>query len=233
MKSIEEILKELKKKARPDQLEGMARYGIAADNRLGVSIPELREMARQIGKNHQLALDLWNSGYQDARILAALVDVPGDVTDLQMEAWVKDLNSWDVCDQVCMNLFKKVPLARKKINDWSQRQEEFVKRAAFTLIATLAVHDKDSADKVFLGFLRLIRKGSTDERNYVKKAVNWALRNIGKRNFKLNRAAIDEAVAIRELDSKVSRWIAADALRELQSQKVQDRINKINQRERK
>jgi 3-methyladenine DNA glycosylase AlkD len=155
-----------------------------------------------------------------------MIDDSKAVTEEQMEAWVKDFDSWDVCDQVCMNLFDKVPLAWKKVRDWSQREEEFVKRAAFALIACLAWHDKKSEDKKFTELLPVIVGGATDERNYVKKAVNWALRHIGKRNLSLNKAALDTAKEIQKIDSKAARWIAADAIRELNSEAVQRRLAK-------
>ena len=224
MVSVDDVLERLKAKARTDQLEGMARYGMTSDNRLGVSIPDLRRMAREIGRDHELALRLWKTEIQEARILAAMVDRPDKVTDRQMEKWVKDINSWDVCDQVCMNLFEKVPFAREKINEWSDRDEEFVKRTAFSLIACLAWHDKGAPDEYFIRFLPVIRSGATDERNFVKKAVNWALRNIGKRNLNLNKTAIEVAEEIRQIDSKAARWIASDAIRELKSEAVQRRL---------
>lgn len=226
MVSADDVLDRLKARARPDQLEGMARYGMTSDSRLGVSIPDLRKMAKEIGKDHELSLTLWNTGFQEARILAAMIGQPEKVTDRHMEEWVKDVNSWDVCDQVCMNLFEKVPLARKKINEWSNRDEEFVKRTAFSLIACLAWHDKDAADKNFIRFLPVIKKAATDERNFVKKAVNWALRNIGKRNLNLNERAIETAEEIRQIDSKAARWIASDAIRELTSEAVQKRLRR-------
>jgi 3-methyladenine DNA glycosylase AlkD len=226
MVSVDDVLKRLKAKARTDQLEGMARYGMTSDNRLGVSIPDLRKMAREIGKDHELALRLWKTEIQDARILATMVDRPDKVTDQQMEEWVKDINSWDVCDQVCMNLLEKVPLARKKINEWSDRDEEFVKRTAFSLIACLAWHDKGAPDEDFIRFLPVIERWATDERNFVKKAVNWALRNIGKRNLILNKTAIEVAEEIRQIDSKAARWIASDAIRELTSEAVQKRLRR-------
>ena len=226
MVSADDVLDRLRAKARPDQLEGMARYGMASDSRLGVSIPDLRKMAKEIGKDHELSLTLWKTGVQEARILAAMIGRPEKVTDRHMEEWVKDINSWDVCDQVCMNLFEKVPLARKKINEWSNRDEEFVKRTAFSLIACLAWHDKDAADEDFIQFLPVIKKAATDERNFVKKAVNWALRNIGKRNLNLNERAIETAEEIRQIDSKAARWIASDAIRELTSEAVQKRLRR-------
>ena len=222
----EEVLKKLKEKAQPGRLEGMARYGMTVESRLGVSIPDLRKMAKDIGKDHQLALNLWKSGIAEAMILAAMVDVPQEVTEEQMEEWVSDLNSWDVCDQVCMNLFEKTPLAWKKVRDWSKREEEFVKRAAFALAACLAWHNKEAADEQFVRLLPVVREGATDERNYVKKAVSWALRNIGKRNANLNRVALQTAQDIRKIDSRAARWIARDALRDLTSETTQRRISR-------
>lgn len=226
MASAEEVLGKLKAKARPDQLEGMARYGMVSEKRLGISIPELRKMAKEIGKDHALALKLWESGIQEARILAAMIDRPEEVTEQQMEEWVRGINSWDVCDQVCMNLFEKVPFARKKIGEWSGREEEFVKRAAYSLIACLAWHDKKAPNEDLIRFLPIIKEGATDERNYVRKAVNWALRNIGKRNADLNGAAIEAAREIQRMDSRAARWVAADALRELESEAVQKKLRK-------
>jgi len=224
MASVKDVLVELQSKAQPEQLEGMAKYGMTVEQRLGVSVPDMRKLAKEIGKDHELALDLWRTGIAEARILASMVDDPDKLTEEQMEDWVKDINSWDICDQVCMNLFEKNQLAWKKIVDWSEREEEFVKRTAFSLIACLAWHDKKASDKKFIALLPLIIRGATDERNFVKKAVNWALRNIGKRNLHLNRAAINAANEIRRLDSKAARWIAADAIRELESESIQKRL---------
>lgn len=224
MASVDEVLKKLKAKAHPDRLEGMARYGMVAERRLGVSIPEMRKTAKEYGKDHELALELWKTGILEARIMAAMIDEPQKLTEKQMEEWVKDINSWDVCDQVCMNLFEKTPLAWKKILDWSERKEEFVKRTAFALIACLAWHDKEVRDAKFIALFPAIERGATDERNFVKKAVNWALRNIGKRNPTLNKGAIMVAKKIHQIDSKAARWIASNALRELQSETVQKRL---------
>jgi 3-methyladenine DNA glycosylase AlkD len=226
MASVEDVLKQLKSKARPGEVEGMARFGMTAENRLGVKVPEMRKLAKELGKDHALALELWKTGIPEARMVAGMIAEPGLLTEEQMEAWVKDINSWDVCDQVCMNLFEKSPLARKKIHDWSRREEEFVKRTAFSLMACLAWHDKKAEDESFIKLFPLIKACATDERNFVKKAVNWALRNLGKRNPRLNKAAIALAREIRELDSKAARWIAADAIRELESEAVQKRLKK-------
>ena len=222
--SAADILAQLRAKADPANLEGMARYRISVQNRLGLPMPELRRIAKAAGKDHATALELWDTGIAEARIVASLVAVPKQLTEEQMEAWVKDFDSWDVCDQVCINLFEKSPLARRKIVEWSSREEEFVKRAAFALLACVAWHDKGAADEELIAFLPVIVRGATDERNFVKKAVNWALRTIGKRNRPLNQAAIQTAREIQRLDSKAARWIAADALRELESEKVQERL---------
>ena len=205
----------------------MAKFGMRGEKRLGVSIPELRKMAKIIGKDHKLALKLWSTKIPEAMILASMVDDHEKVTEQQMENWVKDINSWDVCDQLCMNLFEKVPFIIKKIKDWSKREEEFVKRTAYSLIACLAWHDKESSDEKFIYFVPIIKNGATDERNFVKKAVNWALRNIGKRNTNLNKIAIKVAREIQQIDSKTARWIASDAIRELTSEKIQKRIKSI------
>ncbi len=224
MVSVEKVLEKLKEKASPDKLEGMARFGIAVEQRLGVTVPDMRKLAKELGKNHELALELWSTGIDEAKIVAGMIADPNKLTADQMDDWVKGLNSWDVCDQVCMNLFDKSPLAWGKIYDWSIREEEFVKRAAFALIACLAWHDKTMHDEKFIELFPVIVRGATDSRNFVKKAVNWALRHIGKRNLYLNKAAIDTAKAIQQLDSKAARWIASDAIRELESEAVQARL---------
>ena len=209
------ILRRLKSLADPQAVEGMARFGINPKNTYGVSIPTLRKQAREIGRNHRLALQLWSSGIHEARLLASFVDDPALVSERQMERWVKDFDSWDVCDQCCSNLFDQTPFAYQKAVEWSGRREEFVKRAAFALMAALAVHDKQAGDEAFAKFLPLIVREATDERNFVKKAVNWALRGIGKRNRNLSRLAVQTARKIHRIDSKTARWIASDALREL------------------
>jgi 3-methyladenine DNA glycosylase AlkD len=224
--TAESIIAELKAQANPANVAGMARFGINPKNTLGVSIPLLRAMAKRIGRDHALARGLWASGIHEARILAALVDDPAEVAEAQLERWARDFDSWDVCDGVCGNLFDRTPFAAAKAVEWSARDEEFVKRAAFVLMAALAVHDKKATDERFRKFLPLIEREATDERNFVKKAVNWALRQIGKRNRALNGAAIAAAKRIRKIDSKSARWIAADALRELESEAVRGRLSK-------
>ena len=229
MNTFKEIISTLKENARPDQLAGMKRFGMSTENRLGLSMPFLRKMAKEIGQDHELALKLWETGIAEARILAGLVDDPKMLTDQQMEDWVKDIDSWDVCDQLCMNLFEKSPLAWKKINEWVKRPEEFVKRTAFSLLACLSWHDKNNEDKKFIELFPLIVQASTDERNFVKKSVNWALRNIGKRDLNLNKAAIVSAMQIKKLDSKAARWIANDAIRELESEAVRKRLKEFRE----
>ena len=226
MTSVQEILDRLQAEARPDQVAGMARYGMTPDRRLGVRVPDMRKLAKEIGKDHLLALALWKTGIPEAQIVAAMIDDPGELTGEQMDEWVKNLDSWDVCDQVCMNLFEKTPLAWSKIRDWAEREEEYVKRAAFALIACLAWHDKKAGDEQFIALLPVVKSGATDERNYVKKAVKWALRNIGKRNHHLNRVAIEAAKEIRQIDSRTARWIASNAIKELESEAVQKRLSK-------
>ena len=221
---VQEVLKQLKAQANPDAVAGMSHFGIQGKEMYGISMPALRKIAKEIGKDHQLAADLWASGVHEARILATLVDMPKSVTEAQMEQWVQDFDSWDVCDQCCMNLFRKTPFAHAKVVEWSGREEEFVKRASFALMATLAVHDKKADNAQFEQWLPLIKREATDERNFVKKAVNWALRQIGKRNLALNAAAIQTATEIEAIDSKSARWIAKDALRELTGEKVQQRL---------
>jgi 3-methyladenine DNA glycosylase AlkD len=219
-----EVLQQLGSLSNQQVIAGMARFGINPNNTYGVSIPILRKMAKEIGRDHFLAQQLWASGIHDARILASMVDEPKKVTEEQMESWVKEFDSWDVCDQCCGNLFDKTGLAYQKAVEWSGREEEFVKRAAFALIACLVVHDKNAVDEQFTQFLPLIEMESTDNRNYVRKGVNWALRQIGKRNLNLNRRAIEAAEEIKRMDSRSAKWIASDAIRELTSEAVQQKL---------
>ncbi|MBS7251918.1 MAG: DNA alkylation repair protein [Candidatus Freyarchaeota archaeon] len=220
----EDILKKLRALSNPKAVEGMARFGINPENTYGVSIPNLRKMAKEIGKDHSLAQQLWSSGLHEARILASMIDDPNQLTGKQMDLWIKDFNSWDVCDQCCMNLFSKTSMAWEKAIEWTKREKEFEKRAGFVLMACLAWYDKGSPDEKFLVFLPVIKQGANDDRNYVKKAVNWALRNIGKRNPNLNKKAIETAKEIQKMDSRSAQWVASDAIRELTSEAVQKRL---------
>ena len=221
---LESVLDEIKRRGNPKALDGMSRFGIRTNDAFGVSIPELRKVAKSTGTNHELAGQLWKTGYHEARILATMIDDPARVTEDQMEEWAAGFDSWDVVDNCCGNLFDKTPFAVAKAHEWSKRSEEYVKRAGFVLMAELAVHDKKALNRTFLGFLSVIVREASDERNFVKKAVNWALRQVGKRNAMLNKAAIRTAETIRGFDSKSAKWIAADALRELTSPPVRNKL---------
>lgn len=210
-----EVLEILKSLAEPKNTEGMARFGINVTNALGISMPKLRALGKTIGKNHQLALELWETKIHEAMILAALIDVAKLVTKKQMDKWVNDFDSWDLCDQCIMNLFDKTEFAYEKTLEWCSKKEEFVKRAGFAMMASLAVHNKKAEDEFFESFYPYIKKESIDERNFVKKAVNWALRQIGKRNETLRISAIRLSEEILLIDSKSAKWIARDAIREL------------------
>lgn len=223
--SSSQILKKLKSLANPKNVQGMARFGISSKNTLGISMPVLRKMAKEIGNGHRLASELWNSGFHEARILAGLIDETEKVTEIQIEKWAKDFDSWDVCDQVCSSLFDKTNFAWQKVIEFSKRKEEFVKRTGFTLMACLAVHDKKAQNKDFIKLLPIIKREATDERNFVCKAVNWALRQIGKRNKNLNKEAIKIAREILKIDNKTAKWIAADAIKELESEQIQKRLS--------
>jgi len=211
-----ELIAHLRSLRNPVNIDGQRRFGITPETEhLGISLTVLRPLARSYRKNHLLAPKLWSSGIHEARILAALVEDPAKVSRSQANRWVRDFDSWDLCDQVCGEVFAYVPFALEKAQQWASQRSEFVKRAGFVLIARMAVRRKDLPDKVFLDFLPVIRREAADDRNFVRKAVNWALRQIGKRNQRLRRSAIAEAHAIAKIDSRAARWIAADALREL------------------
>jgi 3-methyladenine DNA glycosylase AlkD len=210
-----EIIAELRARANPANVAGMARYGINTHRTLGVPVYELRALAKQIGRDHALAAKLWSSGIHEARILATIVDDPKQVTRRQMGAWARDFDSWDVCDQACQNLFRYTPHAWDMAVKWAQAQREFVRRAGFAMMAGLAGKDKHARDDDFIELFPLLAAAAIDERNMVKKALNWALRAIGKRNPNLCKKAIAAAREIQSIDSKSARWIATDALREL------------------
>jgi 3-methyladenine DNA glycosylase AlkD len=222
---LNDVIAELKSMGNPKAAAGMARYGIKADRALGVSIPGLQRLAKKIGKNRKLAEDLWSSAIHEARILACMIDDPQQITAEVLERLVNEFDSWDLCDQCCNRLFSKTPFARQKALAWASRPEEFVKRAGFVLMAVLSVHDKKAANKQFDAFFKHIKAAASDERNFVKKAVNWALRQIGKRNMSLNKKAITVAIEIQQFESKTARWVASDALRELRSENVRKRLS--------
>jgi len=222
---LKTVLAELKSMGDPQAAAGMARYGINAEQALGISIPRLQGLARNIGKNHKLAGELWSCGIHEARILACMIDDPQQISEAQLERWVKEFDSWDLCDQCCNRLFRKSEFARQKALAWANRPEEFVKRAGFVLMAVLAVHDKKAPDRLFDPFFERIKAEAIDERNFVKKAVNWALRQIGKRNLSLNKKAIAVAEEIQRFESRTARWVASDALRELRNENIQKRLS--------
>lgn len=221
---VDQILQELEALANPANRAGMARYGIAAEKAYGVKVPVLRKMAKGHRRQHELALALWQTGMHEARLLAPMIADPKQTTEQQIDSWAQDFNSWDIVDQFCTNLLRHTPYAYPKVLEWCEREEEFIKRAAFSQIAVLAVHDKKAPDEKMAQFFPLIVAAATDERNFVKKSVNWALRQIGKRNLALNVRAITVAGQIAQIDSPAARWIAGDALRELRSEKIQTRL---------
>lgn len=214
--SAAQLISELRRHGRERNRKGMERLGIQTDKALGVSVWDIRKIGKGVAKDHRLAADLWASGIHEARILASLVDEPAKLTESQLEAWVKDFDSWDLCDQVCGNLFDKTPFAWEKARVWAKRDGEFVRRAGFALMAYLAWHRREANDRHFLVFLDDIEGAADDDRNFVKKAVSWALRQIGKRSPGLRRSAVARAKRIARRDSKTAKWIAKDALKELE-----------------
>jgi len=228
--NVADVLHSLRAEGNPRNVEGMARYGIKPAKAYGVAAPSIHRLVRDIGKDHKLALRLWSTNIHEARIVAALIAEPHRVTKSLMNNWVKEFDNWAVCDCACCYLFDKTAFAIESALAWTKRKEEFVKRAGFVVMAALAVHDKDASDATFLKFLPVIAQGATDERNFVRKAVNWSLRQIGKRNRTLNAAAIRAARKIRSMDSSSARWISADALRELESKAVRRRLLKKEKR---
>lgn len=205
----------LKQKADPVYLAGMQRYAIDTAHAIGVRLPELRKLAKTIKKDHTLALELWDTGLHEARMLASMIDEPAMVTEEQMDNWAADFNSWDLCDQVCGNLFDRTPFAISKAIEFSAHADEFVKRAGFVLMAEYAVHNKSASNETFIALFPIMEREAWDNRNFVKKAVNWALRQIGKRNRILTLEAIQTAHNILKQNHKSARWIAVNALTEL------------------
>lgn len=226
MQTVDAIIKQLNNAASPASLEGMKRFGIDTAQAIGVSIPTLRNIAKKLRYNHELAQQLWNTQIHEARILASMVDDPAQVTIKQITAWVNDFNSWDICDQVCGNLFDRTPHVAACVTKFSTSKKEFVKRAAFTLMAGYAVHNKPAPDAAFKSFLLVIEREAYDGRNFVMKAVNWALRGIGKRNAALHIEAIKTAERILTQDSKSARWVASNALKELHSDAIKMKVNR-------
>jgi 3-methyladenine DNA glycosylase AlkD len=229
---LSEVIDELKRLGDPAIVEGMKRFGVPSEHALGISAPQLRSLAKRIGQDQDLSLKLWGTGILEARAIAALIGDPGKVTWRQMGKWAKDFDSWAVCDACCGVLFVRTPYALKAAFQWCRSEKEFVKRAGFVMMAVAAVHLKSLDDREFLPMLKEIRRGAVDERNFVRKAVNWALRQIGKRSMRLNKLATSEGERIRAIDSRAARWIASDALRELKSPQVQRRLQKWERKSR-
>ncbi len=231
---IKEIIERLASLENPANIAGMARFGIVSKKAFGVSAPELKLLAKEIKKStenrHALALELWKTAIHEARIIAYLIDNPKEVIEIQMESWAKDFDNWEICDSTCGTLFCKTPFAYEKAFAWSEREEEFVKRAGIVLMAWLAVHDKKADDAKIAQFLPVLEKHSDDERNFIKKAVNWSLRQIGKQNLNLNKLAVETAERIKRRSTKAARWIAATALRELSDDKTIKRIHDKSKR---
>jgi len=230
MLTVEEIVSHLQALANPENVAGMKRYAVGGQHTLGISVATLRKIAKEIGRDRQIAAGLWATGIHEARILASIVDDPSLVTKRQMEEWVMGFDSWDLTDQVCMNLFDKTSFAWEKAIEWAGRGEEFQKRAGFTLMACLAWHDKKSPAERYYPFFPVIEGACDDGRNFVKKAISWALRKMGARDQALNKLAIETAKRIQKQESSSARWIARDVLTELESQKVQQKLSNAAKR---
>ena len=218
------VLAWLERRGTRRNIAGMARFGITSPKAFGVSMATMRPLVRKLGHDHALAQALWNSGWHEARILASFVDEPARVTAAQMDRWARDFDNWAVCDSVCFHLFDRTPHAWKKAAQWSRNDSEFITRAAFALMAGLTVHDQGSPDPPFVRLLPIIERGARDPRNFVKKAVSWALRQIGKRNLSLNGAAITVARRLAAAHDGPRRWVGKDALREIAGPAVQRRL---------
>lgn len=221
---LQEIINRLESISNPGNIEGMARFGITPEKTYAVKIPELRKIAKEAGKNHDLALKLWELDFRETKILACMIDDPKMVSSKQLNEWASEFDYWEICDQCCMNLFRKTVFAYDKIFEWGEDEDEFVKRAAFSLLAVMAVHDKMQPDERFEDYFPLLISASTDNRNFVKKAVNWAIRSIGKKNSNLNKKSIELAEEILALNTKSSKWIANNALKELKSENVRKKL---------
>ena len=228
--SVASTLAWLKKRSSARNREGMARYGLYSKNTLGVSVANIRVLAKRLGRDHDLALALWETGIYEARMLTTFVDEPDRVTPAQMDRWCRDFDSWGICDALCFHLFDKTPHAWKKIAKWSDARAEFVKRASFALLASVALHDKTAPDKPFLDSLSLIEGAATDDRNFVKKAVSWALRAIGKRNPALHAAAVKLADRLAKSENPAARWTGKDTLRDLATPATFKRLKVIARR---
>ena len=223
-RQVKEVLAWLERHGSARNRDGMARYGIVAPKAFGVSVAMTQQLSKELGRSHELALALWDTGWYEARMLCAFVDEPGHVTSAQMDRWAKDFDNWAVCDHNCFHLFDRTPHAWKKVHAWSRRRDEFVKRAAFATLAGLSLHDKKSGDAPFLEALGLIEPAAADDRNFVKKGVSWALRVVGRRSPSLNAEAVTISRRLVAAEETSARWIGRDALRELTSEAVQARL---------
>jgi 3-methyladenine DNA glycosylase AlkD len=218
--AVQEALSSLQKMSTRQTREGMARFAIPSENALGVTVADIRRLAKQLGPNHELAKALWHTGVYEARMLTAFIAEPARVTPTQMDRWCRDFNNWAICDTLCFHLFDRTPHAFAKVEQWSDRRAEFEKRAAFALLASVAGHNKTAGDEPFLATLPLIERAATDERNFVKKGVSWALRRIGGRSRALNVAAVELAQRLAASPNAAARWIGRDTLREITSPKI-------------
>lgn len=223
---VAETLRWLEKKGTKANRDGMARYGIVAKKVFGVSMGTMKTLAKKLGRDHDLALALWETGWYEARILTSFVDEPKRVTASQMDRWARDFDNWAICDSLCFHLFDKTPHAWSRIEQWSTRKDEFVKRASFALLAAVALHDKKAPDQPFIESLELIRKAASDERNFVKKGVSWALRSVGHRSPATHAAAIETGQRLAASANPTERWIGKDALRDLTRPLVVNRIKR-------
>jgi 3-methyladenine DNA glycosylase AlkD len=222
--NVEAVVASLKRLGTKRTRDGMARYAIPSDKAFGVTVGEIRQIGKRLGHNHDLALALWKTGWYEARMLAAFVDDPEQVTPAQMDRWCKDFDNWAICDTICFHLFDKTPHAFRKVAQWADRRNEFEKRAAFALLASLGVHDKKAVDEEFARCLPLIERASMDERNFVKKGVSWALRVVGRRSLDLNKASVKLSEKLAKSENPAARWIGKDALKELASNAVTSRL---------
>lgn len=228
-KRVEEALADLKRRGSKKNVEGMARYGIRARKAFGVSMGAMRALARRFGRSHELAEALWKTGWHEARILASFVDEPEKVTPEQMDRWCRDFDNWAICDTVCFHLFDKTPHAFRKIAKWSKSRDEFVKRAAFALLASVALHDRKSGDEPFMECLALLERAASDDRNFVKKGVSWGLRGLGHRNLPLHEASVALARRLAASREPAVRWVGKHALRDLTRPAVTRRFVKRRQ----
>jgi 3-methyladenine DNA glycosylase AlkD len=221
---VEGVVASLKRVATKKTRDGMARYGIPSDKAFGVPVGKIQQLAKRLGRNHDLAIALWDTGWYEARMLAAYLDEPERVTPAQMERWCRDFDSWAICDTVCFVLFDRSPHAFDKVEEWCDRREEFQKRGAFALLACLALHDKSAPDAAFARYLPLVERAASDERNFVKKGVSWALRAIGRRTLALNKAAVAVARRLAASPQAAAQWVGKGALKELTSPAVTRRL---------